>query len=177
MVTEMLAGAGWGWHIETAVHVIRIILGGVFDRYPKLQIVIGHMGEGLPFMLQRFDIMPPAVTKLKRPSATICGRNVHYTFSGFNFPADLPRSAARSRRRPHHVLGRSPYRLDGRGARLPRPDSGQRRRPRAHRARQRGEAVQAVGWVARLSSLARRSIQQSSVVDVAARMAGSDPSR
>src|SRR5271155_3452364 len=34
MVTDMLAGPGWGWHIETAVHVIRLILGGVFDRYP-----------------------------------------------------------------------------------------------------------------------------------------------
>ncbi len=47
-VTNMLAGAGWGWHIETAIHVIRLILGGAFDRYPKMQIVIGHMGETLP---------------------------------------------------------------------------------------------------------------------------------
>ena len=39
----------------TAVHVIRLILGGVFDQYPNLQIVIGHLGEGLPFMLQRLD--------------------------------------------------------------------------------------------------------------------------
>ena len=54
-VTEMLAGAGWGWHIETAVHVIRMILGGVFDAFPKLQIVVGHMGEALPFMLPRLD--------------------------------------------------------------------------------------------------------------------------
>jgi predicted TIM-barrel fold metal-dependent hydrolase len=36
IVTDMLAGAGWGWHIETAVHVIRIILGGTFDRYPRI---------------------------------------------------------------------------------------------------------------------------------------------
>ncbi len=40
IVTDMLAGAGWGWHIETAIHVIRVMLAGVFDRYPKLQIVI-----------------------------------------------------------------------------------------------------------------------------------------
>ena len=51
----MFASAGWGWHIETAVHVIRMILGGVFDRYPKLQIVIGHLGEGIPFMLPRLN--------------------------------------------------------------------------------------------------------------------------
>ncbi len=55
IVTKMFAGPGWGWHIETAVHVIRLILGGVFDRYPKLQIMIGHMGETLPFMLQIHD--------------------------------------------------------------------------------------------------------------------------
>jgi uncharacterized protein len=46
LVSEIFAGPGWGWHIETAVHVLRMILGGVFDRFPGLQIVIGHMGEG-----------------------------------------------------------------------------------------------------------------------------------
>jgi predicted TIM-barrel fold metal-dependent hydrolase len=86
MLTEMLAGGAWGWHIETAVHVIRLIAGGVFDRFPRLQIVIGHMGEGLPFMFQRFDIMPPAVTGLKRQFKDYLRDNLHYTFSGFNFP-------------------------------------------------------------------------------------------
>jgi predicted TIM-barrel fold metal-dependent hydrolase len=86
LVTEMLAGGVWGWHIETAVHVIRLVLGGVFDRHPKLQVVIGHMGEGLPFFMQRFDIIPGAVTKLKRPISAYMRENVHYTFSGFNFP-------------------------------------------------------------------------------------------
>ena len=74
MVSDMLAGPGWGWHIETAIHVIRLILGGVFDRYPKLQIVVGHMGEGLPFMLQRLDVMPMAMTSLQIPSASISAR-------------------------------------------------------------------------------------------------------
>lgn len=86
MLTEMLAGGAWGWHIETAVHVIRLVAGGVFDRFPRLQIVIGHMGEGLPFMFQRFDVMPPAVTRLKRQFKDYLRDNVHYTFSGFNFP-------------------------------------------------------------------------------------------
>jgi uncharacterized protein len=87
LVTQMLAGPGWGWHIETAVLVIRLILGGVFDRFPKLQIVIGHMGEGLPFMFQRFDVMPQAATKLERPIGAYLRENLHYTFSGFNFPS------------------------------------------------------------------------------------------
>jgi predicted TIM-barrel fold metal-dependent hydrolase len=87
-VTGQLAIAGWGWHIETAIHVIRLVLGGVFDRYPKLQIVIGHLGEGIPFMLPRLDKnMTQDLTKLERPFAAYLRENVHYTFGGFNFPA------------------------------------------------------------------------------------------
>jgi len=87
-VDYVFAASGWGWHIETAVHVIRLVLGGVFDRFPKLQIVIGHLGEGVPFMLPRLDRnFPPALTKLKRSLGDYLRQNVHYTFGGFNFPA------------------------------------------------------------------------------------------
>jgi predicted TIM-barrel fold metal-dependent hydrolase len=86
IVTSMLGMAGWGWHIETAVHIIRMIVGGVFDRYPGLQVIIGHMGETLPFMIQRMDhTMTPERTKLKRPIGAYLRENVHYTFSGFNY--------------------------------------------------------------------------------------------
>ena len=85
LVSYLFANAGWGWHIETAVHVLRMILGGVFDRFPKLQLIVGHMGEGLPFMLSRVDVMQPAVTGLQRPISAYLRENVHYTFSGFNF--------------------------------------------------------------------------------------------
>ena len=86
-VSFMFANAGWGWHIETAVHVIRLALGGAFDRFPNLQVVVGHMGEGLPFMINRLDNMPPSMTKLARPISAYLREQVHYTFSGFNFPA------------------------------------------------------------------------------------------
>ena len=87
-VSGMLASAGWGWHIETSVHVIRMMLGGVFDRYPKLQVVIGHLGEGIPFMLPRLNKnFPTDMTKLNRPLGAYLRENVHYTFGGFNFPA------------------------------------------------------------------------------------------
>jgi uncharacterized protein len=84
-VTDMLSGPLFGWHIETAVHVLRMVLGGVFDRFPKLQIVIGHMGEGLPFFMQRVDVVPVELTRLKRPVSAYLRENVHYTFGGFNF--------------------------------------------------------------------------------------------
>ena len=87
LVTDMFASPGWGWHIETAVHVIRMVLGGAFDRHPKLQLVIGHLGEGLIGLFQRFDAMTPAMTKLQRPVTSYLRENIHYTFSGFNFTA------------------------------------------------------------------------------------------
>jgi predicted TIM-barrel fold metal-dependent hydrolase len=90
-VTAGLATAAWGWHIETAIHVLRLILSGAFDRYPRLQLVIGHLGETLPFMLPRLNLgLPPQVTKLDRPIGAYLRENLHYTFSGFNYiPAFL----------------------------------------------------------------------------------------
>jgi predicted TIM-barrel fold metal-dependent hydrolase len=87
VVTEMFAGFGWGWHIETAVHVLRMILGGVFDRFPKLNLLIGHLGEGLIFMIQRVDSMPPPMTGLQHPVSHYLRNNIYYTVSGFNFPS------------------------------------------------------------------------------------------
>ena len=85
-VTELLSIGAWGWHIETAIHVLRLILSGAFDRFPKLHIMIGHMGEVLPFMLPRLDrTLPPAVTTLQRAPSEYLRHNVYYTFSGFNW--------------------------------------------------------------------------------------------
>jgi predicted TIM-barrel fold metal-dependent hydrolase len=87
-VDFLLAGPAWGWHMETAVHVLRMVVGGVFDRFPALQVVIGHMGEGLPFMLPRLNaFLPQAVTKLNRPVGAYLRENLHYTFGSFNYPA------------------------------------------------------------------------------------------
>ncbi|OBF59271.1 amidohydrolase [Mycobacterium sp. 852002-50816_SCH5313054-b] len=84
-VTFALATVGWGWHINTATHLLRLILGGVFDRYPELQLVIGHMGEATSFMLPRFDAtLKPELTGLRHPVSTYLRRNVSYTFANFN---------------------------------------------------------------------------------------------
>ena len=90
-VTMLLSTGAWGWHIETAQHVLRLILSGAFDRYPRLRLVIGHLGETLPFMLPRFDIaLPVQATGLGRPVSAYLRENVYYTFSGFNWtPAFL----------------------------------------------------------------------------------------
>ena len=85
-ITGLMATAGWGGHIDTAILVLRIIFSGALDRYPRLQLVIGHLGEGLPFMLPRIERMFPAkLTKLNRPIGAYFRENIHYTLSGFNF--------------------------------------------------------------------------------------------
>jgi uncharacterized protein len=87
----VLAAAAWGWDIDTAVHVLRLILSGALDRYPDLQLVIGHLGETLPFMLPRLErALPTELTKLDRPVSAYLRENLHYTFSSFNWtPAFL----------------------------------------------------------------------------------------
>jgi uncharacterized protein len=85
-VAAALATAAWGWHVETATHVLRLILSGAFDRYPGLQFVVGHMGEALPFMMPRLEMaLPTDVTNLDRPADDYLRENVHYTFGGFNW--------------------------------------------------------------------------------------------
>lgn len=79
------ARAGFGWHTETAIHVIRLALSGALDRHPKLQVVIGHLGEGLPAYLGRFEeIFASATPKfLQRSVPEILLDQVHVTTSGF----------------------------------------------------------------------------------------------
>lgn len=48
-----LGAAGWGWHSDVGLHLLKLFAAGVFDRFPKLKIVLGHMGEMVPFMLER----------------------------------------------------------------------------------------------------------------------------
>lgn len=48
-----LGASGWGWHTETGLHILRLFAAGLFDKFPRLKIIIGHFGEMLPFQLQR----------------------------------------------------------------------------------------------------------------------------
>ncbi len=66
-VSSRLAVAGLGWHIDTGIHCIRLILGGVFDRFPTLQVIVGHHFEALSWMAWRTDYaFPTAETGLQR---------------------------------------------------------------------------------------------------------------
>lgn len=74
---------GWGWHNEAGIQILRMMLSGVFDKYPNLQIISGHWGEMVPFYLQRLDDMiPQEVSGLSRSISQIYREHVHVTPSG-----------------------------------------------------------------------------------------------
>lgn len=80
--------AGWGFAVETATHALRLIMCGVLDHFPKVKIVLGHMGEGLPFWLQRIDnryllqVKIGAVKKLPRLPSEYFHDHFYITTSG-----------------------------------------------------------------------------------------------
>lgn len=82
-VGEMLSIAGWGWHAETALHTLRLITSGLFDRLPALQLIIGHMGEMLPMALARTSKAVSRVATLQKPVADYFQSNIHLTTSGY----------------------------------------------------------------------------------------------
>ena len=88
---RVLETAGWGWHSETAIHVLRMVLAGTLDRHPRLKLIIGHMGEMLPMMLDRIDeVFALDVEHLERPISRTILDQVWITTSGiFNEPPFL----------------------------------------------------------------------------------------
>jgi uncharacterized protein len=82
-VAFMLSTAGWGWHAETALHTLRLIAAGTFDRFPRLQLIIGHMGEMIPFQLARTgQALSGVAKKLRQDPARYFQTNIHITTSG-----------------------------------------------------------------------------------------------
>jgi uncharacterized protein len=80
----LLSIAGWGWHAENGLHLLRLILSGVLDRLPNLQVIVGHMGEGVPYALARSNsILSPAAKNLKRSITETILAQVHVTTSGY----------------------------------------------------------------------------------------------
>jgi predicted TIM-barrel fold metal-dependent hydrolase len=80
---RVLETAGWGWHSETAVHVLRMVVAGTLDKHPRLKLIVGHMGEMLPMMLARADqVFALDIDHLKRPVSRTILDQVWITTSG-----------------------------------------------------------------------------------------------
>ena len=88
---DHLEHAIWGYQAETGLHGVRLITGGVFDQFPKLKIVLGHMGEAIPYWLYRIDYMHGRAIigmdrpKLKRRPSEYFKENFYITTSGVNW--------------------------------------------------------------------------------------------
>lgn len=94
---DNLEYAIWGYAAETGLHGLRLITGGIFERFPKLKVVLGHMGEGIPYWFYRIDYMHhmtgqwPETQRAKlslTPSETF-KRNFAITTSGVNWTPPL----------------------------------------------------------------------------------------
>lgn len=82
-LSARLSMFAWGWHNEAGIHVVRLLLAGVFDRYPNLQVISGHWGEMVPFYLQRLeDSIPQEASGLRRPIVQTYREHVYVTPSG-----------------------------------------------------------------------------------------------
>lgn len=81
-----LWGPVWSWTVETATHALRLVFAGTFDRFPKAKLILGHMGETLPFLLWRLDsrweISNRGAMALEHPPSAYFRRNVWVTTSG-----------------------------------------------------------------------------------------------
>ncbi|WP_431035684.1 amidohydrolase family protein [Streptomyces sp. P6-2-1] len=77
-----LASFGWGWHMDTGLSALRLILSGTFDRHPELKLVLGHWGEMLLFWMDRVDSLSHVATHLERRVADYIKTNIHITSSG-----------------------------------------------------------------------------------------------
>ena len=81
---KVLMRATWGWGVETGTHALRMVFGGVFERFPGATLLLGHCGESLPFMLWRFDSRAKSLygVKMKKDVSQFIIDNIAVTISG-----------------------------------------------------------------------------------------------
>ena len=110
---RVLEAADWGWHSETAIHVLRMVLAGTLDEHRGLKLIIGHMGEMLPMMLARADdVFGPT-------SRTCSDRSASRSWTRSGSP---PAASSPSRPCPAHLgIDRIMFSVDYPYARTTRP--------------------------------------------------------
>jgi len=107
---------GWGYGVEAGTHAIRLIASGLFDRFPDLRLVLGHMGEGLPLWIDRLDnryqweVKLTGKRKLEKLPGDYIRENIYVTTSGMNYHAQL--RMALEVMGPEHVLFATDYPME-----------------------------------------------------------------
>ena len=84
---------GLGWHYDAGIQFVRLMLSGIFDRLPGLQVILGHWGEVVLFYAERLAAMD-RVSGLEHTIATYLRRNLYVTASGMFSPDYLARAVA-----------------------------------------------------------------------------------
>jgi predicted TIM-barrel fold metal-dependent hydrolase len=84
-VDFLMSTSAWGWHVETGLHALRLIVSGIFDKLPRLKIIIGHMGEDLPYSIARADAVLGTVAgrRLQRAVKDYFRENFWITTAGY----------------------------------------------------------------------------------------------
>ncbi len=84
---KLMSIAAWGWHAETGVHILRLIVSGLFDRFPGLQLIVGHMGENLPTSIAHVgSVLDQIGQQLNMPVENYFHRHFWITTSGYFSP-------------------------------------------------------------------------------------------
>lgn len=100
-----LAGPLWGWSVETGTHALRMVFSGLFDLFPRIRIILGHMGETIPFLLWRLDsrwkIIKQPKKLLKSPSQYI---REHFYVTTSGMCSNGPLSCAIQELGPERVM-------------------------------------------------------------------------
>ncbi|KAL6246931.1 hypothetical protein RBB50_006238 [Rhinocladiella similis] len=97
---KSISASAFGWHSDVATHVLRLVASGLFDRLPALKLIIGHMGEMLPFMLSRIAQLSVRWGKHQTPFKDVWDRNIWITTSG-NWSVDPMATILRNTRIDH----------------------------------------------------------------------------
>lgn len=84
-----LAGYGIGWHYDVGMQAVRLILSGVFDRYPNLKIILGHWGEVVAYFMDRMDGINQEDTGLSKPISRYFEENIYVNPSGMTYDANF----------------------------------------------------------------------------------------
>jgi len=89
VVGAMFASAGYGWHVDSGIAIVRLIASGIFDKLPTLKLISGHWGELVPFFLNRLDDQLGKTLKLDRKISDYYKSNIYITPSGLFSEAQL----------------------------------------------------------------------------------------
>ena len=139
-----LLRAAWGFTVETATQGVRLVLSGVFDAYPNLKIIIGHLGEGLPFYLWRISMGLGRDGKSGKSFRDTFCEHFYITTSGFFSDPALAVLRNGDGHRPDHVFGRLSVRRQPARRQMDRNPAPMRRGPGQALERQRQAAAEAV---------------------------------